>query len=128
MIDHTGLSVSDFKKAKEFYSKALAPLGYQLLVDVTADQSGTTEFAGFGAPPKADFWIGPGTPSRPPLHVAFVAESRKQVQEFYDAALRAGGKDNGAPGLRPHYHKDYYGAFIRDLDGNNIEAVCRTPE
>lgn len=78
-------------------------------------------------PPRADFWIAEGTPISFRVHIAFPAETRKQVDEFYKAALAAGGKDNGAPGIRSHYHKDYYGAFVLDPDDHNIEAVCRTP-
>ena len=78
-------------------------------------------------PPKPDFWIGGGKPNVPPIHVAFRAASRAQVDAFYRAALAAGGRDNGAPGLRPHYHPNYYGAFVLDPDGHNIEAVCHEP-
>ncbi|HTS22560.1 MAG TPA: VOC family protein [Casimicrobiaceae bacterium] len=121
MIDHTGVGVSDVARSKAFYLAALAPLGYAAIVD----QEG---YAGFGVPPKPDFWIGEGAPNRPPLHVAFRAERRAQVDAFYKAALAAGGRDNGAPGLRPHYHANYYGAFVLDPDGHNIEAVCHAPE
>lgn len=85
------------------------------------------QFAGFGVPPKPDFWIGQGAPNVPPVHVAFRAESRGQVDAFFRAAISAGGKDNGAPGLRPHYHSHYYGAFVLDPDGHNVEAVCHAP-
>jgi catechol 2,3-dioxygenase-like lactoylglutathione lyase family enzyme len=124
MIDHTGVVVSDFELSKRFYRAALAPLGYQLLMEVSAAQTGLTDMAGFGEPPKPDFWIGQGIPNFPALHIAFRATSRAAVDAFYSAALSAGGTDNGAPGLRPHYHADYYGAFVRDPDGHNIEAVC----
>jgi catechol 2,3-dioxygenase-like lactoylglutathione lyase family enzyme len=83
---------------------------------------------GYGVPPKPDFWITEGVPNEPRLHVAFRADSRGQVDAFYEAALAGGGRDNGPPGLRPHYHKDYYGAFVLDPDGHNIEAVCHAPE
>jgi catechol 2,3-dioxygenase-like lactoylglutathione lyase family enzyme len=122
MIDHTGVSVSDLEKSKAFYSKALAPIGYTLLMDLPQ-----YKVCGFGEAPKPDFWIGQGEPNKPALHVAFRTNSRKIVDAFYEAALRAGGKDNGAPGLRPHYHADYYGAFVLDPDGHNIEVVCHTP-
>ena len=82
---------------------------------------------GFGVPPKSDFWVSEGTPNDPRIHVAFRAENRQQVDAFYKAAIAAGGKDNGAPGPRPHYHKYYYGAFVLDPDGHNIEAVCHEP-
>lgn len=124
MIDHTGISVSNFAVSKAFYVKALAPLGYQLLMDLSASVTGGYEGAGFGEPHKPDFWIGSGTPNQPPIHVAFRASNRNQVNAFYQAALAAGGRDNGAPGLRPHYHPNYYGAFVLDPDGHNIEAVC----
>ena len=83
---------------------------------------------GYGIAPKPDFWVAEGTPNKPPVHIAFLAQSRKQVDEFYQAAIKAGGKDNGAPGLRAHYHPDYYGAFVLDPDGHNVEAVCHKPE
>lgn len=126
MIDHTSLTVSDFAASKAFYASALAPLGYVLLREFPAALTGA-DAAGFGVPPKPDFWIARGTPNVPPVHVAFRAASRALVDAFYQAALAAGGRDNGAPGLRPHYHADYYGAFVLDPDGHNIEAVCRTP-
>jgi catechol 2,3-dioxygenase-like lactoylglutathione lyase family enzyme len=119
MIDHVGLAVFDVALSKAFYRAALAPLGYQLLME-------WEQFAGFGVVPKPDFWIGQKRPNRPPIHVAFRAETREQVDAFYKAAIAAGGRDNGAPGLRPHYHANYYGAFVLDPDGHNIEAVCHT--
>ncbi|WP_413292740.1 VOC family protein [Bdellovibrio sp. HCB185ZH] len=124
MIDHTGVAVSDFTKSKEFYSRALAPLGYKMLMEIPAAVTKSADVAGFGEPPKADFWINSGTPQKPHVHVAFRAQTKKQVDEFYAAALAAGGKDNGKPGPRPHYHANYYGAFVLDPDGHNIEAVC----
>ena len=117
MIDHTGVGVSNFATSKAFYAAALAPLGYTLLME-------WQQSAGFGVAPKSDFWIAAGTPNVPPIHVAFRAESRPQVDAFHRAAIAAGGRDNGAPGLRPHYHASYYGAFVLDPDGHNIEAVC----
>jgi len=122
MIDHTGLSVSNFARSKDFYRAALGAIGYQLL-----RQSPDANKAGFGEPPKPDFWIYQGTPNVPPIHVAFGVASRALVDAFHQAALAAGGRDNGAPGLRPHYHPNYYGAFVLDPDGHNIEAVCRAP-
>ncbi len=127
MIDHIGIAVSDFETSKDFYSKALAPLGYSLVMAVTAAETGSKDYAGFGVPPKPDFWIGAGEANVPPVHVAFRAASRALVDAFYHAALAAGGRDNGAPGLRPHYHPNYYGAFVLDPDGHNIEAVCHEP-
>ncbi len=127
MIDHTGLLISDPKKSRGFYEKALAPLGYKVLMEVPTEFTGGRVVLGLGVPPKADLWVAEGTPNEPRVHIAFRAENRKQVDEFYQAALAAGGRDNGAPGPRPHYHKDYYGAFVLDPDGHNIEAVCHTP-
>ncbi len=128
MIDHTGIAVTDYEKSKAFYTRALAPLGYQLLMEVSAELTGSTDMAGFGEPPKTDFWISSGGPNRPAIHVAFRAATRAAVDAFHAAALAAGGTDNGAPGLRPHYHPNYYGAFVRDPDGHNIEAVCHAPQ
>jgi catechol 2,3-dioxygenase-like lactoylglutathione lyase family enzyme len=79
---------------------------------------------GYGVAPKPDFWVAEGTPNAPPIHIAFRADSHAQVDAFYKAAIAAGGRDNGAPGPRPHYHANYYGAFVLDPDGHNIEAVC----
>ena len=128
MIDHTGVVVSDFERSKTFYREALAPIGYQLLLEFPAAVTGHTDVAGFGEPPKPDFWISRGTPNQPPIHIAFRVGTRAEVDAFHRAALAAGGRDNGAPGLRPHYHPDYYGAFVHDPDGHNIEAVCHQPE
>jgi catechol 2,3-dioxygenase-like lactoylglutathione lyase family enzyme len=126
MIDHTGVKSSDPNKSREFYSRALAPLGYAMLMEIPKEFTGGRVVLGYGVPPAADFWLAEGTPAEP-LHVAFRAGNRKQVDEFYAAAMAAGGKDNGAPGLRPHYHEHYYGAFVLDPDGHNIEAVCHKP-
>ncbi|MBS7706385.1 VOC family protein [Chelatococcus asaccharovorans] len=120
MIDHFGLQVSDYDQARAFYAKALAPLGYTVVMEF-ADST-----AGFGLDGKPDFWIYAGGRTSPPVHVAFRAETRAIVDAFYAAALSAGATDNGAPGLRLDYHPNYYGAFVRDGDGHNIEAVCHT--
>ena len=128
MIDHTGIAVSDFERSKAFYSRALAPIAYRLQLELPASVTGNTAIAGFGAPAKPDFWIAAGTPNSPPVHVAFRVAERALVETFHRAAVDAGGRDNGAPGLRPHYHPDYYGAFVLDPDGHNIEAVCRREE
>ncbi len=120
MIDHTGVAVSDVAKSTAFYRAALAPLHYAVIVEFD-------DAAGFGVPPKPDFWIGKAAPGGPSTHVAFRADSRAQVDAFYQAAMGAGGRDNGPPGLRPHYHANYYGAFVFDPDGHNIEAVCHAP-
>lgn len=127
MIDHTGVTVSDFGRSKHFYREALRPLGFDLLVEVPAAVTGHTDVAGFGEPPKPEFWISRGTPNQPPVHVAFRVADRQTVDAFHRAALAAGGRDNGPPGLRPHYHPNYYGAFVLDPDGHNIEAVCHAP-
>ncbi|QAU44239.1 VOC family protein [Bradyrhizobium guangzhouense] len=128
MIDHLGLSVSDYEAAKTFYSKALAPLDYGLIMEVTEEQTGHAAAAGFGADGKPDFWISGEGAMNKPVHVAIAARDRATVDAFYKAAMAAGGRDNGSPGLRPHYHANYYGAFVLDPDGHNIEAVCHAPE
>jgi catechol 2,3-dioxygenase-like lactoylglutathione lyase family enzyme len=120
VIDHTGVSVASIAKSKAFYRAALAPLGYEMLMEFE-------QFAGFGIAPKPDFWIGEGPPNVPPIHVAIGAQTRAQVDAFYKAALAAGGRDNGPPGVRAQYHPNYYGAFVLDPDGHNIEAVCHAP-
>lgn len=128
MIDHVGYPVRDFAASKTFFLQALAPLGYGLVMEVTEEQTGGHgAHAGFGDG-KPDFWIGSGRPPAGNVHIAFRAASRERVRAFHAAALAAGGTDNGAPGLRPEYHPTYYGAFVLDPDGNNIEAVCHDPE
>lgn len=126
MIDHSGLSVSDFERAKSFYSAALAPLGSSYLFTVPPEHTSGAVVGGFGQD-RPQFWINDGGPQSPTVHFAFSAETRAQVDAFYTAALAAGGTDNGPPGPRPHYHAHYYGAFVHDPDGNNIEAVCHAP-
>ena len=128
MIDHVGFAVSDLAAAREFYRQALAPLGITILMEVTAEETGTDAATGFGKGGKPFFWISTGMPLRQgQLHVAFASPDRKTVDAFYKAAIAAGGTDNGPPGPRPQYHPGYYGAFVRDRDGNNIEAVCHAP-
>jgi catechol 2,3-dioxygenase-like lactoylglutathione lyase family enzyme len=127
MLDHIGFGVSDFIRSRAFYEKALAPLGIKIVMEVTAEQSGSYQGAGFGEDRKPYFWIGNGTPLAGRLHVAFAAPNRAAVDAFYAAALAAGATDNGPPGLRPHYHPSYYGAFVLDPDGHNVEAVCHAP-
>jgi len=124
MIDHTGVTVSDLARSLAFYRAALAPIGYSVLAEFSAAVTGGTDVAGLGAPPKPDFWLARGTPNRPPVHVAFRVRERALVDAFHAAALAAGGRDNGAPGPRPHYHERYYGAFVLDPDDHNIEVVC----
>jgi catechol 2,3-dioxygenase-like lactoylglutathione lyase family enzyme len=121
MLDHVTANVSDVEAAKRFYGEALAPLGYSLLMEFPGA-------AGFGTGEgMADFWIG-SSEERGAAHVAFSVPDRATVDRFYEAAMAAGGKDNGPPGLRPHYHETYYAAYVHDADGNNIEAVCHKPE
>ena len=128
MIDHVGFPVSDYARSKAFYTKALVPLGYTLIMEVGAEQTESgSPAAGFGIDGKPDFWIGGEGGLNGVLHVAFAVEERAVVDAFYRAALAAGAQDNGAPGLRPHYHPDYYAAFVLDPDGHNIEAVCHAP-
>jgi catechol 2,3-dioxygenase-like lactoylglutathione lyase family enzyme len=127
MIDHITLRVRDLAATRAFYVKALAPLGYRIGYDAEHDGTGVLGF-GFEAPQvgfKIDTWFVDRTePLSGPTHVCWRAESRSAVDAFHAAALAAGGTDYGAPGLRAHYHPNYYGAFIRDPDGHNIEAVC----
>lgn len=126
MIDHIGFPVSDYERAKAFYRAALAPLDYVLVLEVRQSENDAPA-AGFGANGKPDFWIGGEGGLDKPLHVAILAKNRAAVDAFYHAAITAGGRDNGAPGIRAHYHPDYYGAFVLDPDGHNIEAVCHAP-
>ncbi|WP_118185683.1 VOC family protein [Paraburkholderia phosphatilytica] len=127
MIDHTGVAVSDYSRSLAFYTAALGAIGIVKLMEIPASVTGHADTAGFGPPGKPEFWISEGTPNRPPVHIAFRVDSRAAVDAFYQAAIAAGGRDNGAPGIRAHYHPDYYGAFVLDPDGHNIEAVCRQP-
>lgn len=128
MIDHIGFPVSDYARAKAFYTKALAPLGYSLVMEVMQEERPGDRAAGFGANSKPDFWIGGEGALNKPVHIAIQAKDRATVDAFYKAAPAAGGRDNGAPGLRAHYHPNYYGAFVLDPDGHNIEAVCHALE
>jgi catechol 2,3-dioxygenase-like lactoylglutathione lyase family enzyme len=122
MLDHVGFAVSDYERSKAFYARALAPLGITLLWEPAG------QAAGFGKDGKRFFWIeAEGRPTQGRLHVAFAVEDRETVDAFYAAALEAGGTDNGAPGVREIYHPDYYGAYVLDPDGHNIEAVSHTP-
>lgn len=127
MFDHVGFGVADFQRSAAFYDAALAPLGVRQLYVVPKEFTGGANAVGYGAE-RPMFWISDRNATQGKLHVAFAAATRDQVDAFYEAALKAGGRDNGAPGLRPHYDKDYYGAFVLDPDGFNVEAVCRAPE
>lgn len=118
IFDHIVLAVTNQKKSKDFYLRALRPLGIAFVRD-------DAECSGFGTNNKPSFWICEESPIQKPMHIAFIAENRKAVDEFHEAAIVAGGKNNGAPGVRKHYDPNYYCAFVIDPDGHNIEAVCR---
>jgi catechol 2,3-dioxygenase-like lactoylglutathione lyase family enzyme len=128
MLDHVGFAVSDLEKSRAFYEAALAPLGISILMTVTPEmtESGGTAI-GFGKDEKPFFWIGDNERVGQGTHIAFAVDDRSLVDAFHRAARAAGGTDHGAPGLRPHYHPDYYAAFVLDPDGQNIEAVCHKP-
>jgi catechol 2,3-dioxygenase-like lactoylglutathione lyase family enzyme len=127
-LDHISLSVSDFDAAKAFYLAALKPLGIALVMEPPKAATGGIGAAGLGANGKPFFWIAGAGKAAPAVHIAFTAGSRAEVDAFYRAAMAAGARDNGKPGLRAHYHPAYYGAFVLDADGNNVEAVCHKPE
>lgn len=128
MIDHLGFPVSDYARSKAFYASVLAPLGYALVMEIGGEHTESkSPAAGFGANGKPDFWIGGEGGLHGILHVAIVAKDRDAVDAFHRAAITAGAKDNGPPGLRPHYHQSYYAAFVLDPDGHNVEAVCHAP-
>ena len=120
MFDHIGMGASNLEASKAFFLDALAPLGVTVAMEAG-------DAVGLGRDRKPSFWLSASKQKCTPLHLAFTAESRRQVDEFYRRALAAGGKDNGAPGLRPHYHADYYAAFVIGPDGHNVEAVCHKP-
>ena len=122
MIDHITFGVSDFRRSVAFYDAAFAPLGLKRLFDVPHEHSGGVDSTGYGDT-RPFFWIAEQNATRGKLHVALQARDKVGVDTFYAAALAAGGRDNGAPGPRPHYHPGYYGAFVLDPDGHNIEAV-----
>jgi len=126
MIDHTGVSASDFAASTRFYDAVFGALGGQLLATIPPEFTDGVPVTGYGRD-RAVFWLAEGPAQAPSVHVALSARTRAEVDAFYKAGLAAGGRDNGGPGLRPHYHKHYYGAFLLDPDGNNIEAVCHLP-
>ncbi len=121
IIDHIGLTVSDYEKSKSFFSSALAPLGIELVMEIGG-------YAGFGRGGKPEFWLDTGGEIQRPMHIAFDAANREQVRAFYAAAMAAGATDNGPPGIREIYHPDYFGAFVIGPDGHNVEAVCHKAE
>jgi catechol 2,3-dioxygenase-like lactoylglutathione lyase family enzyme len=127
MIDHLGIAVGNHAASKSFYQKALAPLDIAVVMEVSKAESGAaSDFTGFGNNNKPYFWIGEGQVANT-MHLCFTADTRAQVDAFYDAAIKAGARDNGKPGLRAQYHPTYYGAFVIDLNGVNLEAVCHKP-
>ena len=136
MLDHTSLPVRDLERARAFYDQALAPLGYTRVQDLELPHYAAAAYGyELEGRPKPVLWIGIGLDGPPPplapmdgFHLAFAAPNRAAVDAFHAAALAAGGRDNGGPGLRPHYHEHYYGAFIIDPDGYHIEACCHRPE
>jgi catechol 2,3-dioxygenase-like lactoylglutathione lyase family enzyme len=121
MFDHIGIGVSDYAASKAFFLKALQPLGFTIVMEGPYG-------VGLGPAGKPVLWLSQAPEKPAHLHLAFTANSRQQVQAFHSAALEAGGKDNGPPGLRPHYHANYYGAFVIGPDGHNVEAVCHKPD
>ena len=120
VIDHLNIGVADVGASRAFYERALAPLGYVVVMDRPYG-------VGFGKDGKPNFWVS-DRPASAPLHVAFASPDRATVDAFHREALGAGGRENGPPGLRPHYHPSYYGAFVLDPEGNNVEAVTHRPE
>ncbi|WP_434778235.1 VOC family protein [Neisseria sp. Ec49-e6-T10] len=131
MIDHLSTYATDYVATKHFYEKAFAALGYTIQAEFVAkwnEHFPTQRMCAFGKEGKMAFWIIEVKEAYTPRHTAFAAENRAQVDAFYQAAMHSGGQDNGGPGLRPHYHEHYYGAFVIDPDGNNVEAVCHTPQ
>ena len=120
MLDHVTINVSDFDAALSFYTHALAPLGVEVVLE-------RQRMAGLGNDGKPELWIAERDEPSAPVHVALSAPDHDTVDAFFAAALEVGGSDNGGPGMRPHYHESYYGAFVLDPDGNNIEAVCHEP-
>ena len=120
MLDHVQLKVKSYEKSRQFYARALEPLGY------AAQDDPANKSAGFGPKGATSLWIGEGAPAAS-VHIAFRTRDRGAVKKFHAAALAAGGTDNGAPGLRSDYSPTYYAAFVLDPDGNNIELVCDEP-
>lgn len=121
MLDHVTVGVRDIERSKKLYDRAVLPLG------ITRLYGEGERFVGYGIRPKAFFWIGMRETSQTGAHIAFSTNDRAIVDQFYEEAIAAGGRDNGPPGLRPTYYRNYYGAFVLDPDGHNIEAVCHLP-
>lgn len=131
MLDHVGFAVTDIERSKRFYEQALAPLGISVMMDIPPEQNaqgGGGRALGFGAGDNPFFWVADNQRVGEGTHVAFTVDSRAKVDAFYAAAIAAGGRDNGGPGIRERYHPNYYAAFVFDPDGFNIEAVCHKPE
>jgi len=128
MFDHISLRVKDLHRSRAFFDRALAPLEVKVIVDMPVSAKNPVPVLAYGEGLRAYFWLAQADPVSGPLHISFAAETRAQVDAFYEAAIAAGGKDNGRPGVRPHYGPTYYGAFVIDPDGHNIEAVCRRAE
>ena len=130
MIDHLTIVVSNYERSKAFYLAALAPLGFGAVMELTRELIPVLPVPatiGIGPAGKPELWLRPWDEPITPVHIALRANDRAAVDAFYRAALEAGAKDNGPPGLRPHYHAHYWGAFVLDPDGHNIEAVCHAP-
>lgn len=130
MIDHMSIQVKDYDKSQAFYLKALGPLGYSVIMELSREQIPqlpSPKVCGLGEKGKPDFWLSGGDTPTTPQHLAFRAENRAAVDAFFKAAIAAGAKSNGDPGVRAHYHPNYYGAFVIDLNGHNLEAVCHEP-
>jgi catechol 2,3-dioxygenase-like lactoylglutathione lyase family enzyme len=121
IVDHIGVEVSDVERAKAFYARALSPLGIAVLMEIHGN-------VGMGRDGKPEFWFSSKGAAPSPVHIAFTATNRAMVRAFHAAAMAAGGSDNGPPGIREIYHPNYYGAFVLDPDGHNVEAVCHKPE
>jgi len=122
-IDHVGFSVTNYAKSRDFYAAVLKPLGFKVEMDIGGEAGG-----GLGDHGAPSVWLSPSKTVDNRVHLAFTSPDRKTVDAFYEAAIKAGGKDNGKPGIREQYHPNYYGAFVIDPDGHNIEAVCHKPE
>jgi catechol 2,3-dioxygenase-like lactoylglutathione lyase family enzyme len=123
VFDHVGINVRDYERSRAFYEQALAPLGYSVAMDFAEHKA-----VAFGSDGRPSFWVCEREPYGTGTHVALAARDHEAVHAFYDAALAAGGTDNGPPGLRPEYTPTYYAAFVHDFDGNNVEAVCHRGE